>query len=71
MLIFHLYGDAAPTHPIVTIFGMFSGLADVINCAKFQNDRSRGFCSVGAILRHPPNKAKSSLTPCLALTSCT
>jgi hypothetical protein len=29
---------AAPTYPIVTIFGMFSGLADVINCAKFQND---------------------------------
>jgi hypothetical protein len=39
---------AAPTHPIVTIFGMFSGLADIINCAKFQNDRSRGFCWVGA-----------------------
>jgi hypothetical protein len=39
---------AATSHPIVTIFGMFSGLADVINCAKFQNDRSRGFCWVGA-----------------------
>jgi hypothetical protein len=25
---------------------MFSGLADVINCAKFQNDQSRGFCPV-------------------------
>jgi hypothetical protein len=48
MLIFHLYGASSPTHPIVTIFGMFSGLTDVINCAKFQNDRSRGFCSVGA-----------------------
>jgi hypothetical protein len=43
MLIFHLYGGAAPNQPIVIIFGMFSGLADVINCAKFQNDRSRGF----------------------------
>jgi hypothetical protein len=30
-------------HPIVIIFGMFSGLADVINCAKPQNDRSRDF----------------------------
>jgi hypothetical protein len=39
---------AAPSQPIVTIFGTFSGLADVINCAKFQNDRSRGFCWVGA-----------------------
>jgi hypothetical protein len=48
MLIFHLYGEPPLAHPIVTIFGMFSGLADVINCAKFQNDRSRGFCSVGA-----------------------
>jgi hypothetical protein len=35
-----------PSHLIVTIFGMFSGLADIINCAKFQNDRSRGYCLV-------------------------
>jgi hypothetical protein len=39
---------AAATHPIVTIFDMFSGLADLINCAEFQNDRSKGFCWVGA-----------------------
>jgi hypothetical protein len=39
---------AAPSQPIVTIFGMSCGLADIINCAKFHNDRSRGFCSVGA-----------------------
>jgi hypothetical protein len=48
MLIFHLYGEPPPAHSIVTIFGMFSGLADVINCAKLQNDWSRGFCWVGA-----------------------
>jgi hypothetical protein len=48
MLIFHLYGEPPLANPIVIIFGMFNGLADVINCAKFQNDRSRGFCWVGA-----------------------
>jgi hypothetical protein len=30
--------EAASSQLIVTTFGMFSGLADVINCAKFQND---------------------------------
>jgi hypothetical protein len=39
---------AAPSQPIITIFGMFNGLADLINCAKFQNDWLRGFCLVGA-----------------------
>jgi hypothetical protein len=33
---------------------MFSGLVDVINCAKFQNDRSRLFCLVGAGNWHVP-----------------
>jgi hypothetical protein len=42
MLIFQLIWGAAPSQPIVTVFGTFSGLADIINCAKFQNDRSRG-----------------------------
>jgi hypothetical protein len=28
---------AAPNQPIVSIFSKFSSLADVINCAKFQN----------------------------------
>jgi hypothetical protein len=32
---------AAPRQPIITIFGRFSRLADVIKCTKFQNDRSR------------------------------
>jgi hypothetical protein len=39
---------AVPSQPIVTVFGMFSDRADIINCAKFQNDRLRGFCWVGA-----------------------
>jgi hypothetical protein len=47
MLKFHLYGEPPLAQPIVTISGTFSGLADVINRAKFQNDRSRGFCWVG------------------------
>jgi hypothetical protein len=36
---------AATNKPLVTIFDKVSGLADVINCAKFNNDRSRGFRS--------------------------
>jgi hypothetical protein len=48
MLIFHLYEELLSNQPIVTIFGKFSGLADVIICVKFQNDRSKGFRSAGA-----------------------
>jgi hypothetical protein len=37
---FHLYGDRpAPRQPIVTIFVKFSGVANVIKYAKFQNNR--------------------------------
>jgi hypothetical protein len=39
--IFHVWG-ADPTEPIVIIFGTSRDLADVINCAKFHIDRSRG-----------------------------
>jgi hypothetical protein len=41
--IFHLYGVKTPTEPIVTIFGTSRELTDVINCAKFRIDRSRGY----------------------------
>ena len=34
---------AAPSEPIETIFGTLSHLMDVINSAKFNLDRSRGF----------------------------
>jgi hypothetical protein len=48
-LYFTYMGSRPYSQPIiVTIFGGFSDLADVINCAKFQNDRLRGFCPVGA-----------------------
>jgi hypothetical protein len=33
---------ADPTEPIVMIFGTSRDLADLINCAKFDIDRSRG-----------------------------
>jgi hypothetical protein len=33
----------APSQPIVTMFDKFSGLANVINWAKFQNNRPRDF----------------------------
>jgi hypothetical protein len=33
---------AAPSQRIVTIFGKFGGLADVIKCVKFRNDWSMG-----------------------------
>jgi hypothetical protein len=35
--------DATSSQLMVTIFGRFDGLAKVINCEIFQNDRSRGF----------------------------
>jgi hypothetical protein len=43
----HIWG-AAPSQPTENIFGRFSGLAYAIKCANFQNDRSKGFCLVGA-----------------------
>jgi hypothetical protein len=58
---------AAPSQPIVTIFGRCSGLADVINCAKFQNHWSRCF-SGGLKMACSHRKGKSFLTLCLALT---
>jgi hypothetical protein len=63
MLIFHLYGELPPSLPIVTIFGKFSGLADVIKSAKIQNDRSRGFLFGGYLkMACSHRKFKSSLT---------
>jgi hypothetical protein len=62
-------GGAAPSKPIVTIFGKFSGLADVI---KLQNFRTIG--QIVFVRRVPENRmfpyreAKSSLALCLALT---
>jgi hypothetical protein len=49
MLIFHLYGDsgAACSQLIVTVFGVFDDLVNIINCANFHNDHSRGFRSSG------------------------
>jgi hypothetical protein len=38
----HKWG-AVPSQPIVIIFVKFGGLADVIICAKFRKDQSRGF----------------------------
>jgi hypothetical protein len=43
MLIFHLYGEPPLIHPLVTIFGMFSGLADVMNCAKISERSVKRF----------------------------
>jgi hypothetical protein len=61
--------EAASSQPIVIIFGMFSDLAVIINCAKFQNDRSKGFLSGGCLkMAWSHRQANSSVTLCLALT---
>jgi hypothetical protein len=56
---------AASSSPILAVFGKFGGLADVINCANFHNDQSKGFRSEGAQKLRSHRKAKSSLTLCL------
>jgi hypothetical protein len=41
----------SPSQPIVTIFGKFGGLADIIKYAKLHNDRSRGLILLGGCLK--------------------
>jgi hypothetical protein len=49
----------APSQPIVIMFDKFNGLANLIKCAKFQNDRSRGFRSAGTRKWHVPMHRKT------------
>jgi hypothetical protein len=43
---------ADPTELIVIIFGTSRDLTDVINCAKFHIDRSRGYGGAGVQKSH-------------------
>jgi hypothetical protein len=52
--IFHVYGEQTPTEPIVIIFGTSRDLVDLINCAKFHIDRSRGYGVAGVQKSHVP-----------------
>jgi hypothetical protein len=58
---------ADPTKPIVIIFGTSRELADVINCAKFHIDRSRGYGGAGVQKSHVPMGKRSRPQYCIAL----
>jgi hypothetical protein len=44
--IFHVYGEQTPLNRLLSFFGTSRDLANIINCAKFYIDRSRGYGGV-------------------------
>jgi hypothetical protein len=62
---------ADPIEPIVIIFGTSRDLADIINCAKFHIDRSRGYgVGGGPKIACSHRKAESSITTALHYRAC-
>jgi hypothetical protein len=64
--VFHTYGGADPTEPII-IFFTSRDLADVINCAKFNIDRSRVTVWRGSKKSHVLIGKRSCPQHCIAL----
>jgi hypothetical protein len=52
--IFHVYGEQTPLNRLLSFFGASHDLADVINCAKFHINRSRGYGVAGVQKSHVP-----------------
>jgi hypothetical protein len=52
--IFHVYGEQTPLNRLLSFFCTSRDLADVINCAKFHIDRSRGYGVAGVQKSHVP-----------------
>jgi hypothetical protein len=50
---------ADPTKPIVNIFRTSCDLANLIDCAKFDIDRSRGYDGAGVQKSHVPMGKRS------------
>jgi hypothetical protein len=49
MTVYFTYLESSPYGQLTqAIVGTFDDLIDMIKCAKFNIDRSRGFCSAGA-----------------------
>lgn len=63
MLIFYLYWEQSLAYDC-NHYGMFGGLASVITCTNFRNNRSKGFRSAGACKSRFHRKAKSFLALC-------
>ena len=49
---FRLFGEKPPTAPIETKICMVGHLADLITCAKFQDDIFRGYDFTGGRISH-------------------
>jgi hypothetical protein len=52
--IFHVYGEQTPLNRLLSFFAHGRDLANIINCAKFHIDRSRGYGGEGVQKSHVP-----------------